>query len=142
MCLPPSQCSEAYPSGAPPGDGAAAGTARLARYRPRVAAPLSLFAACPPGLEPLLADELRALGAAPAPAAGGVAFAADLRLLLAAHLWLSTASHLLLRCGELSRRVYDTGVKVSAQEMTGLNIHSSRTLAQWNYTLLPRQVSA
>jgi putative N6-adenine-specific DNA methylase len=66
--------------------------------------PLSLFAACLPGLEPLLADELRALGAAPAPAAGGVAFAGDVALLRRAHLWLGTASHLLLRCAEFPCR--------------------------------------
>jgi putative N6-adenine-specific DNA methylase len=67
-------------------------------------APLPLFAACLPGLEPLLADELRALGMAPAPAAGGVAFAGDVALLRRAHLWLGTASHLLLRCAEFRCR--------------------------------------
>lgn len=61
--------------------------------------PLELFAACLPGLEPLLAGELQALGAAPRPMAGGVEFAADVDLLRRAHLWLGTASHVLLRCG-------------------------------------------
>src|SRR5580765_5348892 len=56
-------------------------------------APLSLFA-----------DELRALGADPSPAAGGVAFAGDVALLRRAHLWLGTASHLLLRCAEFRCR--------------------------------------
>ncbi|MGE3172599.1 MAG: class I SAM-dependent RNA methyltransferase [Planctomycetota bacterium] len=60
---------------------------------------LDLFAACLPGLEPLLADELRALGAAPEEQPGGAAFAGDAALLRRAHLWLGTASHLLLRCG-------------------------------------------
>jgi putative N6-adenine-specific DNA methylase len=67
-------------------------------------APLPLFAACLPGLEPLLADELAALGADPAPAAGGVAFTGDVALLRRAHLWLGTASHLLLRCAEFRCR--------------------------------------
>ncbi len=75
-------------------------------------APLSLFAACLPGLEPLLAAELRALGAAPEPLGGGCAFSGDRALLLRAHRDLGTASHLLLRCaafpcralGELQRK--------------------------------------
>lgn len=41
-----------------------------------------------------------------------------------------------------SRRHYDTGVKVNNKEMALLNIHFSRTLPQWNYTLSPRLVSA
>lgn len=73
---------------------------------------LRLFAACLPGLEPFLADELRALGADGKELAGGVAFAGDRGLLLAAHLRLGVASHLLLRCatfrcrslGELRRK--------------------------------------
>lgn len=67
-------------------------------------APLSLFAACQPGLEPLLADELRALGAAPAPQRGGVAFAGDVELLMRCGLWLGTASHLLVRIAEFRCR--------------------------------------
>jgi putative N6-adenine-specific DNA methylase len=57
-----------------------------------------LFAACLPGLEPLLAAELTALGAEPVPAPGGCAFRGDSSLLLRAHLCLGTASHVLLRC--------------------------------------------
>ncbi|MEI6131111.1 MAG: hypothetical protein WCR59_13680, partial [Planctomycetota bacterium] len=75
-------------------------------------APLALFAACLPGLEPLLAEELRLLGTTPRPLGGGVAFAGDRPLLLRAHLHLGTASHVLLRCtafpcralGELQRK--------------------------------------
>ena len=59
----------------------------------------SLFAACLPGLEPLLTEELRQIGAEPNGTAGGAAFTGDRDLLLAAHLQLGTASHLLLRCG-------------------------------------------
>ncbi len=60
---------------------------------------LDLFAACLPGLESLLVDELRGIGAEPKERAGGIAFRGDLELLLRAHLHLGTASHLLLRCG-------------------------------------------
>jgi putative N6-adenine-specific DNA methylase len=73
----------------------------------------ALFAACQPGLEPLLERELAALGAEPRPLAGGVAFAGDLRLAMRSCLWLGTASHLMLRLaefrcralGELERKV-------------------------------------
>ncbi len=76
---------------------------------------LALFAACQPGLEPFLAEELRALGASPQAQRGGVAFSGDTRLLLRAGLWLGTASHLLIRLtrfpcralGELERKVRD-----------------------------------
>ena len=74
---------------------------------------LDLFAACLPGLEPLLAAELTALGATPRELPGGVAFRGSRDLLLRAHLHLGTASHLLLRCAtfrclslsELERKV-------------------------------------
>ncbi|WP_314732392.1 THUMP domain-containing protein [Chromobacterium amazonense] len=59
---------------------------------------LSLFAPCPRGLEQVLADELLALGAGDiAPADGGVAFAGDARLMMAANLHCRTASRILLR---------------------------------------------
>ncbi|MFI5321046.1 MAG: class I SAM-dependent RNA methyltransferase [Myxococcota bacterium] len=64
----------------------------------------SLFAACQPGVEPLLAGELRALGAAPQELAGGVAFAGELRLAMRAALWLGAASHLSLRLAEFRCR--------------------------------------
>ncbi|HEX6813996.1 MAG TPA: class I SAM-dependent RNA methyltransferase, partial [Planctomycetota bacterium] len=63
-----------------------------------------LFAACQPGLEPLLARELEALGAKPRPLAGGVAFRGDVRLLMRACLWLGTASHVMLRLREFPCR--------------------------------------
>jgi putative N6-adenine-specific DNA methylase len=71
-----------------------------------------LFAACQPGLEPLLARELSALGAEPQATAGGVAWRGDVRLAMHACLWLGTASHVLLRLrqfpcralGELQRK--------------------------------------
>jgi putative N6-adenine-specific DNA methylase len=71
-----------------------------------------LFAACAPGLEPLLSAELAALGFEPRSSAGGVAFAGDARAAMRACLWLGTASHVLLRViefrcralGELERK--------------------------------------
>ncbi len=58
---------------------------------------LRLFAACAPGLEPLLADELAALGAAPDVVRGGVEVDADPTRLHRAHLETGLASHLLVR---------------------------------------------
>lgn len=54
------------------------------------------FATCARGLEPVLADELRALGAASVEAGrGGVRFAGDQALLYRANLWLRTAVRVL-----------------------------------------------
>jgi putative N6-adenine-specific DNA methylase len=54
------------------------------------------FATCARGLEPVLADELRALGAQDvAPGRGGTAFAGDRSLLYRANLWLRTAVRVL-----------------------------------------------
>jgi len=54
------------------------------------------FATCGRGIEPMLADELRALGAAEVtPGRGGVQFAGDLALLYQANLWLRTAIRVL-----------------------------------------------
>src|SRR5205823_11747226 len=55
-----------------------------------------LFATCARGLEDVLVEELRALGAAEvAPGRGGVQFAGDLALLYQANLWLRTAIRVL-----------------------------------------------
>ncbi len=55
-----------------------------------------LFATCARGLENVLADELRALGAAGVePGRGGVSFLGDLPLLYKANLWLRTAIRVL-----------------------------------------------
>jgi putative N6-adenine-specific DNA methylase len=54
------------------------------------------FATCGRGVEPVLADELRALGAAGVePGRGGVAFRGDKALLYRANLWLRTAIRVL-----------------------------------------------
>ncbi len=58
---------------------------------------LSLFATCARGVEPLLAEELRAIGASGVrPARAGVGFAGDLRIAYAACLWSRTASRVLM----------------------------------------------
>ena len=60
-----------------------------------------LFAVCAPGLEPLLADELRALDAGALRAEpGGVAFRGGMQALHGANLMLRTATRVLLRLGE------------------------------------------
>jgi putative N6-adenine-specific DNA methylase len=56
----------------------------------------SYFATCGRGIEPILAEELRELGAdAVEPGRGGVGFAGDLALLYQANLWLRTAIRVL-----------------------------------------------
>lgn len=75
-------------------------------------APLDLFAACQPGLEPQLAGELRGLGLEPRPLPGGVAFPGDVGDAMRCCLWLGTASHVRIRLarfpcralGELERK--------------------------------------
>jgi 23S rRNA (guanine2445-N2)-methyltransferase / 23S rRNA (guanine2069-N7)-methyltransferase len=62
---------------------------------------LTLFATCARGVEPLLADELRGLGASGVrPARAGVAFAGDLKVAYTACLWSRTASRVLLALGK------------------------------------------
>ena len=66
---------------------------------------LELFAATAPGLEPLAAAELRALGAARASVEpGGVAFAGTLDTVYRANLWLRTASRVIARVGAFGAR--------------------------------------
>jgi putative N6-adenine-specific DNA methylase len=59
-----------------------------------------LFAVCAPGLEPVLASEMRALGFPGRALAGGVEVEGDLREAMPLNLWLRTASRVLLRLGE------------------------------------------
>jgi putative N6-adenine-specific DNA methylase len=62
------------------------------------------FATCGRGIEPVLADELRVLGAAEVvPGRGGVSFRGDLTLLYQANLWLRTAIRVL-------RPIFETDV--------------------------------
>src|SRR2546422_1864281 len=59
-----------------------------------------LFAVCAPGLEPILASEMRALGFPGRTLAGGAETEGDLREAMRLNLWLRTASRVLLRIGE------------------------------------------
>ncbi|HSD84116.1 MAG TPA: class I SAM-dependent RNA methyltransferase [Anaerolineae bacterium] len=60
-----------------------------------------LFAVCQPGLEKIVADELRALGiASPRPVPGGVEFRGFLTHLYKVNLWSRTAERVLLRLRE------------------------------------------
>ncbi len=63
------------------------------------------YAVVPPGLEPLCARELQALGIEPEVVEpGGVAWRGRLRELYLANLWLRSASRILVRCAELKAR--------------------------------------
>ncbi|MFO1031442.1 MAG: class I SAM-dependent RNA methyltransferase [Planctomycetota bacterium] len=74
-----------------------------------------LFAACQPGLEPLLAAELQRLGIETAQVPGGASFRGGAATAQRCGLWLGTASHVLLRLaqfpcralGELQRKAAD-----------------------------------
>jgi putative N6-adenine-specific DNA methylase len=66
-----------------------------------MADPLRLFAACAPGLEPLLGDEVRLLGLGePEQQAGGVSFEGDFHAVLRANLGLGLASRVLVRLAQ------------------------------------------
>lgn len=68
----------------------------------------SFFATSPRGLEPLLAEELGALGAREArPVPGGVAFTGDWAACYRANLWSRIASRVLWRVGEFAYRGED-----------------------------------
>lgn len=69
-------------------------------------APLSCYATAAPGLEPLLARELAALGHEPVAEAGGVAFTAEPGALADALLRLRTASRVLVRLAEFRARTF------------------------------------
>ncbi len=72
-------------------------------------APLSLFASCAPGLEPLLASELAALGAlSPRVVPGGVAMQGHRRLVYRVNLESGLASHVLVRVGAVEAERFDT----------------------------------
>ena len=68
--------------------------------------PLAIFAATAPGLEPLAAAELRALGIQAAPEQGGVAWSGTAEELYAANLWLRTASRVTVGAAEFRARTF------------------------------------
>lgn len=67
---------------------------------------LPLFAVAAPGLEPLVATELAALGCQPTAERGGVAWDGTLAELYAANLWLRAASRVLMRLGHFRARTF------------------------------------
>ncbi len=60
---------------------------------------LEIFASTAPGLESIVAGELKALGVRPKQEIGGVAFTGELGRLYEANLWLRTASRITVRLG-------------------------------------------
>jgi putative N6-adenine-specific DNA methylase len=70
------------------------------------AEPLSIFAATAPGLEPLTASELRALGIRAAAEQGGVAWTGGAEELYTANLWLRTASRVTVGAAEFRARTF------------------------------------
>ncbi|CAA9367353.1 MAG: 23S rRNA (guanine(2445)-N(2))-methyltransferase [uncultured Gemmatimonadetes bacterium] len=67
---------------------------------------LAVFAATAPGLEPLAAAELRALGIQAAPEPGGVAWSGTAEELYTANLWLRTASRVTVGAAEFRARTF------------------------------------
>jgi putative N6-adenine-specific DNA methylase len=102
-------------------------------YLPRMDHGFEYFAACAPGLEPLLEAELVTLGARPRIVTGGVEFGGDRVLFERAQLWLGTASHVLRRCaefrcralGELERKVAELDVTPWADATASYDVRAS-----------------
>jgi len=67
---------------------------------------LECFAAAAPGLEPLVAGELTALGIAPRTAEGGAAFTGSVESIGRANLWLRAASRILVRVASFHARAF------------------------------------
>jgi putative N6-adenine-specific DNA methylase len=72
---------------------------------------LDLFASCAPGLEPLLAGEVAALGLAGRAVPGGVELRGDLGAVARMNLWLRTASRVLTRLGSVRATSFAALVK-------------------------------
>ena len=72
---------------------------------------LDLFASCAPGLEPLLAGEVAALGFSGRAVPGGVELRGDLAAVARLNLWLRTASRVLVRLGSVRATSFAALVK-------------------------------
>lgn len=70
------------------------------------ASALNCFAIAAPGLEPLVARELAALGEHPRIEDGGVTWEGDVRSVLRANLWLRTASRVLVRVARFEAKAF------------------------------------
>jgi putative N6-adenine-specific DNA methylase len=71
----------------------------------------TLFAVCPPGIEPLLADELRERGLAGKLVAGGVEIEGSLEMAARVNLWSRIASRVLVRLGAVRATAFSELVK-------------------------------
>jgi putative N6-adenine-specific DNA methylase len=69
-------------------------------------APDRVFAAVAPGLEPLVASELSALGITADVEAGGASWSGSISSVAMANLWLRTASRVTMRLGEFHARTF------------------------------------
>lgn len=67
---------------------------------------LDCFAVSAPGLEPLVAEELRAFGIHGAAEQGGVGWSGSANSLMLANLWLRTASRVVVRIAEFNARSF------------------------------------
>ena len=67
---------------------------------------LDAYAAAAPGLEPLVARELSALGLSPAAETGGAAFRGPIESIWRANLWLRTASRVLVRVASFRAQAF------------------------------------
>lgn len=74
---------------------------------------MALFAVCAPGLEPVLAGEVKDLGLAARVVAGGVEVADD-SALPRLNLWLRTASRVLVRLGQVEAKSFPELVRKAA----------------------------
>jgi putative N6-adenine-specific DNA methylase len=91
------------PRSSPPRPAARARTAPTPR--PSLPSPVAAFVVCAPGLAPLVADELRALGIADTDAdEAGVHFSATLDQLVRCNVWLRCASRIVVRLGASTTR--------------------------------------
>ena len=89
---------------------------------------MTCFAIAAPGLEPLVADELRALGEQPRIEDGGVTWEGDDRSVLRANIWLRTASRIVVRIA-----------RFRAKEFYELERHAKRIA--WSEYLRPGDVA-
>jgi putative N6-adenine-specific DNA methylase len=93
----------------------------------RVSTSWSAFAITAPGIAPVTAAELHALGIPhEAPTPDGVAFVADFRTIALANLWLRTASRIIVRLGEFKAQGFADLEKGAAK-------------LRWQDVLLPGQ---
>jgi putative N6-adenine-specific DNA methylase len=74
--------------------------------RSNARAPLDAFAAAAPGLEPIVARELTALGVRPIAEVGGVGFRASLDMVASANCWLRVASRVLVRVASFRAQAF------------------------------------